>query len=74
MYFGACMSHNETKSRFKNLRKLREEICKKDNLSWIKLELSKIKESLMKPETPKDKVISEVESLILSLERGGKCE
>ena len=68
------MSHNETKSRFKNLRKLREEICKKDNLSWIKLELSKIKESLMKPETPKDKVISEVESLILSLERGGKCE
>ena len=72
MYFGACMSHKDVNSRFKNLRKLREEICKKDNLSWIRLELSKIKDSLMKPEIHKDKIISEVESLILSLEKGGK--
>lgn len=66
------MSHKDVNSRFKNLRKLREEICKKDNLSWIRLELSKIKDSLMKPEIHKDKIISEVESLILSLEKGGK--
>jgi len=72
MYFGACMSHKDVNYRFKNLRKLREEICKKDNLSWIRLELSKIKDSLMKPEIHKDKIISEVESLILSLEKGGK--
>lgn len=68
------MSHKDVNSRFKNLRKLREEICKKDNLSWIRLELSKIKDSLMKPEIHKDKIIREVESLILSLEKGGKCD
>ena len=63
---------NDSQSRLSNLRKLREEICKKDNLSWLKLELSKIKDSLMNPGIPKDKIVIEVERLILSLDRGGK--